>query len=248
MKDSKKRFTAVAGEYDRFRPEYPGAVVDWLIATAALAAGAQVADIGCGTGISTRLLASRGLSVVGVDPNEAMLEKARARGGEYVRGEAHRTGLPGGAFSLVCAAQAFHWFPVAETLAEWRRLGAPAGWGAAFWNLRDGTAPVMKEYEELLGRFSAEYQDRPRARQETIPALRAALAGTELRETEVPHVEALTREQFLGRAASASYVAHGVADRAALDAALGALFEKHQTGGALPFAYRTVVVAWRLVC
>jgi len=245
MKDPRERFTAVAGEYDRFRPSYPPAVVDWLVDRAG-SLDARVADVGCGTGISTRLLHGRGLSVVGVDPNEAMLDKARAHGGpEYVRGEAHRTGLPAGTFALVTAAQAFHWFPIAETLEEWRRIGTSSGWGAAFWNLRDGSTAAMKEYEEVLGRFSTEYQDRPRARQETIPALRAALAGREVLETDFPNVEKLSLEAFLGRAASASYVAHGVGDRQGLDDALRALFARRASAGRLDFAYRTVAVAWR---
>ena len=36
-----------------------------------------MADLGCGTGILTRLLADRGLEVTGIDPNEDMLAHAR---------------------------------------------------------------------------------------------------------------------------------------------------------------------------
>lgn len=245
MKDPRGRFTAVADDYDRHRPSYPAAVFDWLAALAGLTPGSTVADVGCGTGISTRLFGARGWFVVGVDPNEAMLARARPRGGgpEYRLGEAAATGLPSGSFDLVAAAQAFHWFPVDETLAEWRRIGKPSAWGAAFWNLRDASTELMREYEALLTRFSTEYQDPPRAWQDTIPALREHVA---LREGESPNVDRLTLEAFLGRAASASYVAHGVSDRAGLDAELRALFGRRAEGGTIPFAYRTVAVAWRL--
>ncbi|MBI4345897.1 MAG: class I SAM-dependent methyltransferase [Elusimicrobia bacterium] len=245
MKDPRKRFTAVADAYDRYRPSYPASLFDWLQGLAGLTGGARVADIGCGTGISTRLFAARGWTTVGVDPNEAMLARARAHAGgaEYRRGEAAATGLPDGAFDLVAAAQAFHWFPVAETLAEWRRIGKAAAWGAAFWNLRDSSTETMREYEAILTRFCTEYQERPRARQDTIPALRERVA---LREAEFPNVDLLSLPEFLGRAASASYVAHGVADRAGLEAALRALFDTRAERGRLAFRYRTVAAAWRL--
>lgn len=41
-------------------------------------AGRKVADIGCGTGLHSRALADLGFTVVGVDPSEAMLARARA--------------------------------------------------------------------------------------------------------------------------------------------------------------------------
>ncbi|MGW1602520.1 class I SAM-dependent methyltransferase [Streptomyces eurythermus] len=46
----------------------------------------RVLDIGCGTGVFARLLAGRGIEVVGVDPARASLDVARAGpGGECVR-------------------------------------------------------------------------------------------------------------------------------------------------------------------
>ncbi|WP_344014692.1 class I SAM-dependent methyltransferase [Streptomyces thermospinosisporus] len=49
-------------------------------------AARRVLDIGCGTGVFARLLADRGIEVIGVDPALASLDVARARpGGERVR-------------------------------------------------------------------------------------------------------------------------------------------------------------------
>ena len=48
-----------------------------------------VLDVGCGTGHFTRWMASRGLSVTGLDISEAMLSEARVRNGlRYVTGDA----------------------------------------------------------------------------------------------------------------------------------------------------------------
>ncbi|NEE05126.1 class I SAM-dependent methyltransferase, partial [Streptomyces sp. SID7499] len=46
----------------------------------------RVLDIGCGTGVFALLLADRGIDVVGVDPDRASLDVARAKpGGHRVR-------------------------------------------------------------------------------------------------------------------------------------------------------------------
>jgi len=67
------RFSGAAAGYARFRPGYPEALVDWVVAESAVREGDRVVDVGCGTGILTRMLARRGFDVVGIDPNEDML-------------------------------------------------------------------------------------------------------------------------------------------------------------------------------
>ena len=67
--DSRDRFTETSVYYAGHRPGFPGELIDWIVAEAALAAGGRVADVGCGTGISTRLWAERGYDVTGVEPN-----------------------------------------------------------------------------------------------------------------------------------------------------------------------------------
>ena len=51
-----------------------------LIARVADLAGKDVLDIGCGDGRTSRRLAGRGATVLGVDPDEASIAQARAGG------------------------------------------------------------------------------------------------------------------------------------------------------------------------
>lgn len=51
-------------------------------------------DIGCGTGNYTACLADRGVRLIGVDPSEKMLEKARARSGAVDWRKGHAEQLP----------------------------------------------------------------------------------------------------------------------------------------------------------
>jgi ubiquinone/menaquinone biosynthesis C-methylase UbiE len=237
-----ERFTKVAELYDRHRPGYPDAVVEWLAKTCGLASGARVLDVGCGTGISARLFAKHGFEVTAIDPNEGMLEKARAHGGgpTYLRGGAEATGLPGASFDFAYAAQAFHWFDLDATVRELARVLRRGAWSAAFWNVRAGT-DAMRAYEALLREHSHEYA-RLEHPAETIAKIRARFP--QARETVIDNGQQFDWPAFHGRVHSSSYVAHGVADVEAFDRALRDLFERHAIDGRLLFAYEVKIITW----
>jgi len=244
--DPRERFAGAASGYARFRPSYPDALVDWVLEEAAVRSGDRVADVGCGTGILTRLLAARGLDVVGLDPNEDMLAEARAAGGpaEYRRGEAAATGLGDASVALVTVAQAFHWFEADEALAEFHRVLRPGGQVAAIWNLR-AESPFMAAYDALLRRFSREYSVLDRWEQ-SLDQLRRHPRVASPREREEPNAQWLDFEGLHGRAWSSSYVFRGVRDREGFDAALRGLFDAHARDGILEFPYRTVGLVFRV--
>jgi SAM-dependent methyltransferase len=243
--DPRSRFSATAEDYHRYRPSYPAALVDFVLALPDLPSPPAVADVACGTGITTRLLAARGCEVVGVDPNPDMLAFARREGGaRYVQGVAEATGLPDQSFDLVTAGQAFHWFDVAAVLRELGRILRGGGWCAAFWNLRQGGA-FLDAYDRLLRQSSTEYE-RITTPEQAIEAIRRSPGVTSVREAEFANAQRFDRRGLFGRAHSSSYVAHGIADRAEFDRALDALFDAHQVDGAVEFVYRSVVIAWQL--
>jgi SAM-dependent methyltransferase len=238
-----QRFSATAERYHAHRPSYPPPLVDWILALPGLPPRPQVADVACGTGITTRLFAARGCDVVGIDPNEEMLAFARNEGARVVKGAAEATGLPPVSVDLVTSGQAFHWFDIPAALGEMGRILRPEGWCAAFWNTRM-RSPFLDGYERLLLEKSTEYASIPTPEQ-TISELRAAPGVGSPRSGEFANAQVLDRAGLFGRAHSASYVAHGVADREGFDRALGELFDAHQAGGEVEFAYRTVVLAWQ---
>ena len=244
--DPRERFAGAASGYARFRPSYPAALLDRVLAEAGVRAGHRVADVGCGTGILTRLLAERGLSVTGIDPNEDMLAEARAAGGraEYRRGEAAATGLADTSAVLVTAAQSFHWFDADAALAEFRRILTPGGHVAVIWNLRAGGA-FMAAYDALLRRFSSEYSV-VESWEESLRRLRAHPAVEAPRDVEAPNVQLFDLEGLRGRVWSSSYVFRGVRDREGFDAALGTLFDAHARGGVVEFPYRAVALVFRV--
>ncbi|HWX24923.1 MAG TPA: methyltransferase domain-containing protein [Vicinamibacteria bacterium] len=245
MQDPRTRFSATVDAYERYRPSYPAGLVDWILEESGVPPKGRVADVGCGTGISARLFAERGLEVVGIDPNEEMLDRARQAGGaRFLRGDAAATGLETGAFDLVTSGQAFHWFPTEPTLAEFSRILKPGGSCAVFWNTRTST-PFMRAYDGVLSSLSTEYGEIPKPR-ESARSIGASARVRNLVERTFPHVQVLDREGLLGRAHSSSYVVHGVLDKPAFDDALTALFHRHQVGGRVEFTYASLVLLFGL--
>ncbi len=174
--------------------------------------------------------------MIGVDPSEDMLAEAKAAGGgvDYRAGDGAATGLPAGCASLVVAAQAFHWFDVAPTLVEIRRILRPGGRLAVFWNLRTKGSPFNDAYSALL---ASHIPDKERIRDlECLEGLRAHPGLSTVADLHHERVDLLDRESFTGRVRSASYVAHGVEDRAGFDRALGDLFDAHAREGRIPWA------------
>ncbi|MEZ4241966.1 MAG: class I SAM-dependent methyltransferase [Myxococcota bacterium] len=239
--DPRRRFTATVDRYDRYRPDYPEALVDAL---SDLAVGAAVVELGAGTGILSRQLAARGLSVTAVEPNEAMRTAGAAHadssGVRWVAGSAEQTGLAAASADLVVGAQAFHWFDLDRALPEIDRLLVPGAWAVAAWNDRveHGFAAA---YDEVLLAWSDTYADVPRPGP-TLEALEAR--RPEGRRLRFPHRQVLDLDGVIGRAWSSSYVVHGVSDRQGFDDALQAAFRAHALDGRVDLAYETVAWAW----
>mgnify|MGYP001826217051 CR=1 FL=1 len=240
-----ERFSATVEDYRRYRPGYPDELVAWIQEAAALPTGSRVLDVGCGTGITTRLLTGRGFSVLGIDPNAAMLAAARVDVPEarYAVGRCEALPLDSHCVDLSLAGQAFHWFETEAALAELSRVARPGSWSVAFWNERRDEG-LAAEYDRLLAAFSTEYVS-IRRDDDTRDGYRVALEGRELRETRLPNQQTFDLEGFLGRARSASYFAHGVADKETLVGELTRAFHAAAPTGTAEFRYDTIALMWR---
>lgn len=242
---STNRFSDRAGLYAKHRPGYPAAVIDVLRVEAGLTAKSVVADIGSGTGISSRLLAPHVELVYAVEPNAEM--RAEAEREEplnviSIEGTAEVTGLVSGAVHFVVAATAFHWFKVGEARAEFRRILKPEGTVVLMWNMRRRQgSPLVAEYEQLLQSFGTDYSASLMSDKWVAPA--AAFFGAGKSENRVlPNHQDFDFEGFKGRLLSASYAplpGHG--KHVAMIARLQEIFDRHQVDGRVRFDYDTQV-------
>jgi ubiquinone/menaquinone biosynthesis C-methylase UbiE len=125
-----EQFAAVAGEYERGRPDYPPAVPGALAAELALAPGARVLDLGAGTGKLSRALAAHGgLDVVALEPQPQLREILIGHLGpqRVIDGTAEAIPLADASVDAVTVADAFHWFDRGPALAEIARVLRPGG-------------------------------------------------------------------------------------------------------------------------
>ena len=125
-------FDAIASLYDECRPGYPEALFDELLHRAGICAGGQALEIGCGTGQATGALASRGLSVLALEPGGQLAELAEHNLARFPDVEVRRemfedARLDAGTFDLVVAAQSFHWVPPEVSFSKAWRILRPGG-------------------------------------------------------------------------------------------------------------------------
>ena len=126
-------FGAWADEYHRWRPSYPDSAVDWLVPPQ----GAQVVEIGAGTGKLTERLVERGVDLDVVEPDGRMLGLINQR---HPQVRTHETGvsslpLADASVDAAVVADAWHWFPKAEAAEEVGRVLRPHGWLGCVWNV-----------------------------------------------------------------------------------------------------------------
>ena len=163
MSDTIERFSNRVANYVKYRPDYPREVIGYLEARCSLTHESVIADIGCGTGISSRLFLENCNRVIGVEPNAAMRVAAAEYLAEFpdfmlVDGTSDRTTLPDASVDIVAAAQAFHWFDPEKTRTEFQRILKPGGYIVLIWNERKLNAtPFLTEYEAFLVKYASDY-------------------------------------------------------------------------------------------
>ncbi len=244
--DSAARFSNRVDDYVRYRPGYPPALLKWLHEENGVSPHERVADIGAGTGISSRMLLAAGHPVVAVEPNAGMRAAAeRWLGPDYpafqaVDGNAEATGLADNSIGLISAAQAFHWFDTDAIRPEWQRILAPGGRVLVYWNSRLlDASPFLRGYEQLLQDHGTDYVAVAERYQDDAQ-MEAWFAGGLQSIGYFPNVQRLDHDALRGRLLSSSYAP--TADQpghAAMIQALRELFDAHAEDGTVAFQYQT---------
>ncbi|WP_405105088.1 class I SAM-dependent methyltransferase [Paenibacillus sp. FSL K6-1217] len=134
------RFLGYQNDYDRYRPEAPRMVIE-LLTSYLGRRPAYVADIGCGTGLSTFLWKDAADAVTGVEPNPDMLSKAQDKlrlldqGAEnlsFMQGYSNQLPFDTESVDIITCSQSFHWMDPVSTLQDIARCLRPGGVFAAY--------------------------------------------------------------------------------------------------------------------
>ena len=176
-------FDSTEKYYANYRPDYGEKAIEYLAQRFELDKSARVLDLGCGAGQITVPLAAHVGEVVGMDPNETMLDHARQRAEsagqeniEWVLGsdsDLMERATPLGPFRLTTMGRSFHWMDQRATLDHLRSMTEPGGGVALLndpeWFTRGGAKWQDTVYEiadryledlpERIGPGEVEYED-----------------------------------------------------------------------------------------
>lgn len=199
------RFSDRAADYAKYRPSYPDQAIATLLEGLGNPSQLVAADIGAGTGISSRLLAERGVRVLAIEPNASMREAASPHPlVEFRNGTAEATNLPDASVDLVTCFQAFHWFDPAPTLLEFHRILKPSGRLALVWNDRSQEDEFTQGYTRLVQIASNNHP--AESRLISVDPLLASPLFPHVRYYAFAYQQELDLDALIGRALSVSYI------------------------------------------
>ncbi|GIP48887.1 class I SAM-dependent methyltransferase [Paenibacillus sp. DXFW5] len=133
------RFNGFSELYDQNRPKAPDEVI--RILSMVLGRSPEiVADVGCGTGLSSFAWLNHAKQIIGIEPNDDMRAVAMNRWREsncpaqlqFVKGLSTELPLEPSSVDLVTCSQSFHWMDPQPTLQEFARVLRPGGIFAAY--------------------------------------------------------------------------------------------------------------------
>jgi ubiquinone/menaquinone biosynthesis C-methylase UbiE len=229
-----KRFTSAIPHYVAGRPAYSSRLIERLARETGLGEGSRVLDLGCGPGSLTLPLARLCGTIIGIDPDAAMIAAARQAAEDTGLAIDWRVGssfdLPDdlAPLDLVAIARAFHWMDREATLKRLDELVRPGGaialvntelhpLGGSTWHA------AFEELRRAHGRFDEFYHWRKSAawEQHVSVLIRSAFSDVlriSVFEPHVANIEEIVARAFSFSANSPSSL--GEEGRAAYEAAV----------------------------
>jgi SAM-dependent methyltransferase len=244
--NSKTRFSDRVENYVKYRPHYPPVIIDYLKSQNILRDDSVIADIGSGTGISSELFLKNGNTVYGIEPNKEMREAAERIFEGFpnflsINATAEETTLPKNSMDLIISGQAFHWFDVEKTKAEFKRILKSDRYVVLIWNKRKrGDSPFQEEYEKLLLNYGIDYKEV--GHQNIGKEGLNNLFGGKYELKNFDNEQLFDFEGFKGRLLSSSYAPNpGDLNYEPMIDELKRIFEHYKTNGRVCFEYVTEV-------
>jgi ubiquinone/menaquinone biosynthesis C-methylase UbiE len=247
MKISTKRFSDRIEDYVKYRPVYPIHVVSILKNKFVLDELSIIADIGSGTGISSKLFIDNGNKVYGVEPNKQMREAAELfflenKNFVSISGTAEETNLPNKSIDLIFSGQAFHWFDKNSAKKEFNRILKKEGHIVLAWNERDEKDDFQKEYEKILQQIPeyAEVNHKNISGEE----ISTFFSPAKMHKESIENLQIFNLESLKGRLRSSSYFPKQGKLHENIMRQIEGLFYKFEKNRVINFLYETNIY-WR---
>lgn len=250
--NSTKRFGNRVDDYAKYRPSYPIDIFNLINSKYENIERFDIADIGSGTGILTKLLLELGQEVCGVEPNLEMRSYAENWLGEYnnfksIDGTAENTNLADKSVDLITVAQAFHWFETIPTKKEFLRIIKENGSLLLVWNDRKiETEGFSFEYENLIRNECPQYNEITHKNIDD-KMIESFYAPNKVEKILFDNTQEFSFEELVGRLKSSSYVPVDDTEKMKkILTELEIIFGKYNQNGKIKFEYNTTVYFGRL--
>ncbi|NJN92435.1 MAG: class I SAM-dependent methyltransferase, partial [Leptolyngbyaceae cyanobacterium SL_5_14] len=204
---ARQGFQIGADAYERGRPGYPAAAIEFLGQTFNIAPATTVVDLAAGTGKFTRQLKGLGCQIIAIEPVEGMRQKFQVLLPDVPirNGTAESIPLDISSADVITVAQAFHWFQGEAALAEIHRVLKPGGHLGILWNVRDESADWVAQISEIITPYEG---DVPRYRTgQWRTAFERTDLFTPLKTQTFSYVHQYDLDTAIDRVASISFIA-----------------------------------------
>lgn len=247
LNSTKNRFSDRVDNYKKYRPNYPLEVIFFVNQNCQVTPLWTIADIGSGTGISTRLLIE-GLQcpVYAVEPNEKMRIDAENSFNDNslfrsVNGSSDDTTLADKSVNMATTFQSFHWFERAKARIEFLRILKEPKYVLFVWNDRKTTgSDFLEDYETILQNLP-EYRN-VNHKNIFIEDLCKFIGNKEIKTAQFSNSQKLDLDGLKGRFFSSSYTpVFGTEAYQKQIKKLEKLFLEKSENGAIEFNYVTEV-------
>lgn len=201
-------FSQLAQDYAKYRPGYSSSALKMILS---LVEKEEIdfVDVGAGTGIWTRIVASHSKikSVIAVEPNEEMRNQGISANSNlkinWKRGDGEDTTLESNSCDLLSMASSFHWVDFEKGIKEFARVIRPDGRFVALWNpryIKDN--PVLVEIENKITELCPNIKRVSSGSSDFVNKLTERLNSCpdfeDLVYIEAKHSVNLTKEQYIG--------------------------------------------------
>ncbi len=200
--------------YDKYRPSPPIEILQQTLNYLGKPKAELILDLGCGTGISTKVWEGYANEIIGIEPSVEMIEIAKSKSKnaqiKYLVGYSNDIQLSSNSVDVVSCSQSFHWMEPKSTLKEISRVLKDKG----ILIIYDVIWPPSvnfefeKAYKELFENIRTMTEDLSEVithrweKKKHFENIRISGSFDFLKETYFHKTEKLTKNQFIGIALS----------------------------------------------
>ena len=184
-------------------------MMEEIVKASPIISGHRALEVGCGTGIATKLFAERDYSITALEPGESLIREAKRTvqsnpAIQFINQTLENWPLENEAFDLVFSAEAFHWVDKSIGYTKVCQALKKRGVFALFWNLHaDENTPVndaiLETHYRICPKLYAKKRDykMEELAQHHLSELKESRQFDSIREFRYPWEDVLSTESYI---------------------------------------------------